>query len=170
LDLKVIIQKQEYELGSYDVLPCGQAMTLCNNAFIDLSNRFEDILSTSFEESPRGDKKRVFKVGDNLIRLIANSFYSLTWLNSKYANQTKPGMIDFNNQQQVESVSQSATLKVFFDKAIKTFEQWVSNKTFQSCAFCDTCGGDYPINGGGGVSSFTWKSYGPSCSGSIYNT
>jgi galactitol-specific phosphotransferase system IIB component len=60
LDLKVIIQKLDYEIGSYDVLPCGQAMTLCNMAFIELSNRFEDILSTSFEESPKGDKTRVF--------------------------------------------------------------------------------------------------------------
>jgi hypothetical protein len=61
-------------------------MTLCNNAFSDLSDRLEDILSSSFEESPRGDKARVNKVAENLIKLLINSYYSLTWVNSKYAN------------------------------------------------------------------------------------
>ena len=58
-------------------------MTLCNNAFSDLSDRLEDILSSSFEESPRGDKARVNKVAENLIKLLVNSYYSLTWVNSK---------------------------------------------------------------------------------------
>jgi hypothetical protein len=61
-------------------------MTLCNNAFTDLSDRLEDILSSSFEESPRGDKARVNKVAENLIKLLINSYYSLKWVNSKYAN------------------------------------------------------------------------------------
>jgi hypothetical protein len=60
-------------------------MTLCNNAFVDLASKIEDILSSSFEESPRGDKARVNKVADNLIKLLTNSYYSLTWVNSKYA-------------------------------------------------------------------------------------
>jgi hypothetical protein len=134
-------------------------MTLCNNAFIELANRFDDILSTSFEESPRGYKKRVIMVGDNLIRLMANSFYSLTWLNAKYANQSKPNQIDFNNLQQVEGASQSLTLKVYFDKAINSFETWIVNKTFHSCRLCNSCGGDYPISGGGGLESNRWKSF-----------
>ena len=61
-------------------------MTLCNNAFIDLANHMDDILSSSFEESPRGEKKRVEKVANNLIKLLTNSYYSVTWVNSKYAN------------------------------------------------------------------------------------
>ena len=50
-----MIDKVNYEVGQYDTLPCGPAMTLCNNAFVDLCFRFEDILASSFEESPRGD-------------------------------------------------------------------------------------------------------------------
>lgn len=53
---KHMVEKLEYDVGGYDVLPCGQAMTLCNNAFIDLSRKMDDILSASFDESPRGDK------------------------------------------------------------------------------------------------------------------
>jgi hypothetical protein len=60
-------------------------MTLCNNAFVDLASKMEDILSSSFEESPRGDKARVNKVADNLIKLLTNSYFSLTWVNSKFA-------------------------------------------------------------------------------------
>lgn len=74
----------EYETGSYDVLPCGPAMTLCNNAFIDLSRKMDDILSASFDESPRGDKERVGALGDNLMLLLSNAMYSLTWVNAKY--------------------------------------------------------------------------------------
>lgn len=65
-------------------------MTLCNNAFVDLCNRFDDILAASFEEAPRGDKERVKIVGDNIMLLIANSYYSLTWLNAKQYNATHP--------------------------------------------------------------------------------
>ncbi len=65
-------------------------MTICNNAFVDLCNRFEDILASSFDESPRGDKKRVILVADNLMQLISNSYYSITWLNTKNYNDTHP--------------------------------------------------------------------------------
>lgn len=94
---KHMIDKMEFEYGRYDVLPCGPLMTLCNNAFVDLCNRFDDILSASYEESPRGDKKRVKIVADNIMLLIANSYYSLTWLNAKQYNATNPGGVDFNN-------------------------------------------------------------------------
>lgn len=97
LNTKLIVNKEEYVSGSYETLPCGPKMSVCNTAFIDLANRFEDILSTSFEESPRGDKKRVIQVGDNLIKLMANSYYALTWLNAKYANETRPNQIDVND-------------------------------------------------------------------------
>ena len=72
-------------------------MATCNNAFIDLANKFEDILSTSFEVSPRGDKKRLNSVADNMIKLMANSYYSLTWVNAKYSNHTKPNGVDVND-------------------------------------------------------------------------
>ena len=61
---KQMIENIEYQNGAYDALPCGPAMTLCNNAFIELSRRFDDVLSASFEESPRGDKQRVGIVAD----------------------------------------------------------------------------------------------------------
>lgn len=81
---KHMIEKVEYQYGGYDVLPCGPMMTLCNNAFVDLSKRLDDILEASFGESPKGDKTRVGLVADNLIELITNSYYSVTWLNAKY--------------------------------------------------------------------------------------
>lgn len=64
---KHMVQGLEYDVGGYDVLPCGYQMTLCNNAFVDLSKRLDDILSASFDESPRGDKNRVTFVGDTLM-------------------------------------------------------------------------------------------------------
>jgi hypothetical protein len=57
-------------------------MTLCNNAFADVSQRMEDILSSSFDESPRGLKSRVNSLGDKLMTVLANSYYSLSWLNA----------------------------------------------------------------------------------------
>jgi hypothetical protein len=52
---KHLLDKEEFKLDSYEILPCGIKMTLCNNAFIDLANHLDDILSSSFEESPRGE-------------------------------------------------------------------------------------------------------------------
>lgn len=102
---KHMIEKVEFEYGAYDVLPCGPLMTLCNNAFVDLANRFDDILSASFDESPRGDKKRVQLVADNIMMLLTNSYYSLTWLNSKQYNKTNPNSIDINDLVRVGQVS-----------------------------------------------------------------
>ncbi len=85
-----MIDKVNYEVGQYDTLPCGPAMTLCNNAFVDLCFRFEDILASSFEESPRGDKKRVNLVANNLMQLITNSYYSVTWVNIQQYKAAHP--------------------------------------------------------------------------------
>jgi hypothetical protein len=87
---KHMVMELEYDVGGYDVLPCGPAMTLCNNAFVDLSKRIDDILSSSFEESPKGDKNRMSAVADNLLLLLTNSYYSLTWLNSRYYKTNHP--------------------------------------------------------------------------------
>jgi hypothetical protein len=106
-------------------------MTLCNNAFIDLSNRLEDIMSSSFEESPRGDKNRVLKVGDNIIKLLANSYYSLTWLNAKFVSEAYPeNKIDPKNIKQVEQASQAQLLKFYFNQAIDSFERWAVSQKF----------------------------------------
>ena len=60
---------------------------------------------------------------------------------------------------------------MYFDKAIKSFELWVVNKTFHSCRLCDSCGGDYPISGGGGLTKNYWMSYADKCTGnSLYAT
>jgi hypothetical protein len=80
-------------------------MTLCNNAFVDLSYRIEDLLSSSFEESPRGDKARVKSVAENLIKLLTNSYYSITWLNSKYAKENSKTPIDYNDAGLVSSIA-----------------------------------------------------------------
>lgn len=127
-----MIDKIDFSYGGYDVLPCGVQMTLCNNAFIDLCNRFDDILSSSFEELPRGDKNRVRSVGDNIMMLITNSFYSLTWLNAKQYNLTHPtNPIDTNNINMVAQASQATTLRHYYkEHAIKAFERWMSTKKF----------------------------------------
>jgi len=87
---KHMVMEIEYDVGGYDVLPCGPAMTLCNNAFVDLAKRMEDILSSNFNESPKGDKNRLSAVADHLIRLLTNSYYSLRWLNSSYYKSNHP--------------------------------------------------------------------------------
>ena len=155
---KHMIDKIEYQYGSYDVLPCGPLMTLCNNAFVDLCNRFDDLLSASFEESPRGDKKRVRAVADNIMGLIANSYYSLTWLNAKQYEQTHPNeKIDSADLVKVGQVSQATFLKHYFDnRAVAAYERWVATKKFQTCRLCTTCGGDYPTYGGEGLKADDW--------------
>jgi hypothetical protein len=65
-------------------------MTLCNNAFVDLCKRVDDILGASFAESPRGYKERMGRIADNLLVLLTNAYYSLTWLNAKYFKQMHP--------------------------------------------------------------------------------
>lgn len=75
------------------------------NAFLDLAGKMEDILSSSFEESPRGDKTRVNSVANNLIKLLTNSFYSLTWVNSKYYNATSDKQIDLNDAKLVSEIA-----------------------------------------------------------------
>lgn len=80
-------------------------MTLCNNAFIDLANHLEDILSSSFEESPRGDVSRIEKVGTNIIKLLTNSLYSVTWVNTKYANETSQTPL---NSSDIKKVNESS--------------------------------------------------------------
>ena len=153
-----MIEKIEYQYGNYEVLPCGPQMTICNNAFIDLCNRFDDILSSSFEESPRGDKARVSIVGENIMQLIANSFYSLTWLNAKHYTMTHPNeVVDTNDITQVQQISQASTLKHYYDtRGIVAYERWLSLKKFQTCRLCTTCGGDYPNYSGEGLRESHW--------------
>ena len=95
---KRMIENIDFEFGAFDALPCGPLMTLCNNAFINLASRFEDILSSSFDESPRGDKNRMNNVAENIMMLLTNSFYTLTWLNSKQFNKTNPNYVNISNE------------------------------------------------------------------------
>lgn len=87
------MSKLTYDDGAYDVLPCGHDMTLCNNAFIDMCKHMDDVLSSAFDESPRGDKDRVNFVGDNFMELLSNSLYSLSWLNSIHYKRTHPDVV-----------------------------------------------------------------------------
>lgn len=87
---KHMVMQLEYDVGGYDVLPCGSSMTLCNNAFVDLSKRLEDIFSANFNEVPKGDKQRLSEVADNLLMLLTNSYYSLTWLNARFYKTMHP--------------------------------------------------------------------------------
>jgi len=108
---KHMVLGQEYEVGNYAALPCGTEMTLCNNAFVELSRRLDDIFGKSFEESPRGDKSRVANVANNLMQLLANSLYSLTWLNAKRYNETHPNeVVDTSDSTRVAQISQAETL------------------------------------------------------------
>jgi hypothetical protein len=81
-------------------------MILCNNAFVDLARRIEDILSASFNEVPKGDKERVGKVADNLLMLLINSYYSLTWINSRYYRVKNPDVeIDFGDTEAIARIA-----------------------------------------------------------------
>ncbi len=145
-------------------------MTLCNNAFVDLASKMEDILSSSFEESPRGDKARVNKVADNLIKLLTNSYFSLTWVNSKFAQETIKTPIDYNDTRIVLQIAQIPTLKKSLDKAIASVKTWSVTKKFESCRFCDSCGGDYPVYGGEGLRKPEvgwWLRFGDKCTGTL---
>lgn len=107
-------------------------MTLCNNAFIDLARRLEDILAASFDESPRGDKQRLQTVGDNLMQLLTNSFYSLTWLNARHYKATHPDTtVSDEDTDKIAQLSQSVSLKYYFDNnGIAAYERWLQNNKF----------------------------------------
>src|SRR4051812_28477691 len=112
-------------------------MSECNNAFIGLADKVEDILSSSYRMTPMGDKNRVGKVASYLLALLAQSMETLTWLNTKsfvrdnannslYSSQF--GDVDF-----LKRVSQYENFKSSYDKAEASFKKWVIEKKFQSC-------------------------------------
>lgn len=81
-------------------------MTLCNNAFIDMCKHLEDVLSSSFDVTPKGDKDRVNQIGDIFMELISNSFYTLTWLNAIHYNRTHPNeIIDQDDTERISIIS-----------------------------------------------------------------
>jgi hypothetical protein len=57
-------------------------MVICNNAFVELCDRFDDLLGAVFNEVPRGDPERVILVADYVMLLLSNSLYSLSWVNA----------------------------------------------------------------------------------------
>eukprot|EP00347_Sterkiella_histriomuscorum_P003760 403363054 len=158
LEMKHLISQMSYEDGSYDVLPCGPDMTLCNNAFIDLCNHMDDVLASSFDESPRGDKDRVNFVGDTFMELLSNSLYSLSWLNSAHYKKMHPQVvIDKDDTLKISEISQSVTLKYYYENyAVAAYERWTEKMKFQTCRLCTTCGGDYPNYGGEGFKQDDW--------------
>eukprot|EP00347_Sterkiella_histriomuscorum_P023347 403334993 len=173
LEIKHIINQLNYEQGSYDVL-CGPDMNLCNNAFIDLCNHLDEILDSSFYESPRGDKDRVNLVGDNLIELLTNSFYTLSWLNSvHYKIQHPEIIIDKDDTNRISAASQSVTFKYYYEHfAVAAYEKWTDKMKFQSCALCTSCGLDYPNYGGEGFKQDDWGHwlrFREQCSGDLYS-
>jgi hypothetical protein len=52
---KHMILQYSFEDGGYEALPCGDKMSICNNAFVELCDRFDDLLGAIFNEAPRGD-------------------------------------------------------------------------------------------------------------------
>jgi hypothetical protein len=101
---------------------------------------------------------------------LTNSYYSLTWVNAKFANETSTTPIDYSNTKIVEQIAQVPTLKKSLEKAIASVESWSLTKNFQSCRFCDTCGGDYPMYGGEGTGRpgvGFWYRYGDKCTGTL---
>ena len=165
------ITKTEFKWDAYS-RTCGDKMAACNKAFTDLCWRMDRILAASFEESPRGDKNRVKMVADNLILLLTNAFYSVTWANAKSHEQNYPKTIDPNNLAQVKKVSDENHLKWHFENwAVAAYERWVVTKKFSSCRMCDSCGGDYPVYAGEGFRGHHnnyWTRYREQCSGDLY--
>jgi len=133
-------------------------MSLCNNAFVDLSKRIDDILGASFDEVPRGDKNRVGKVADNLLMLMTNSYYSLTWLNSRFYKDTHPNdPTPDTDTDKIAQISQQPTLKHYLDEhAVKTYERWMKNNKFETCRLCTSCGADWPNYMGEGLKEDDW--------------
>ena len=155
-------------------MPCGPAMTLCNNAFIDLAKRLDDIFSSNFNESPKGDKERLSTVADNLILLLTNSYYSLTWLNSRYYKTTHPEDTTADTDtDRIAQISQQPSLKHYLDKhAIASYEKWMSTNKFQTCRLCTSCGGDWPNYMGEGYARGDWGfwlRYRESCQAQLYS-
>ena len=146
-------------------------MTGCNSAFMDLANRMDDILEANFNMAPRGDKERVNKVADLLMKMIINGYYSLTWVNTLNFIERNPSTeIHPENIEEVEEASQSKHLSFYYNRAVKSFEKWVGVQKFQTCRFCSSCGGDYPSYGGEGVMEGSWgywMRYGDRCTGDL---
>ncbi|CDW84951.1 UNKNOWN [Stylonychia lemnae] len=155
---KHMSEKIEFDVGGYDVLPCGPAMTLCNNAFIDLTNKMDDILSASFEEQPRGDKERVGAVADNLMMLLSNAMYSLTWLNAQQWKASHPNeFVAPEDTAKIQQLTQALTLKHYYQEhAVGAYANWMRDKKFSTCRLCQSCGGDYPTYGGEGYKEYDW--------------
>eukprot|EP00347_Sterkiella_histriomuscorum_P014024 403362451 len=171
---KHMVDKLEYDVGGYDVLPCGQAMTLCNNAFIDLSKKLDDILSASFEESPRGNQTRVQFVGDGLMLLLSNALYSLSWVNAKYYKNIHPEVVIADTDtQKIAQISQATTQQNYYDTyGVAAYERWAQKMKFQTCRLCTSCGGDYPVYGGEGFKENEWghwQRFREHCTGELYS-
>lgn len=154
---KHMIDGHEYDHNDYSAT-CGYAFSNCNIAFIDLCSKFEDILGASHNDVPRGELKRIRAVGDNIMTLLTNSMYSLSWLNAKYYNETHPANpVDTKNIGQVRIASQADTLEFNYkEKAVASYERWTVVKAFHTCRMCTSCGGDYKTYSGEGMKRDDW--------------
>ncbi len=90
LTQKHLMYKQIYDYTSYEMLPCGQYLQNCYSAFADLSSRMEELMQSSFEQVPKGDKIRVRRAGILLVKTLLNSMYTLNWLASLKIANVKP--------------------------------------------------------------------------------
>ncbi|CDW87215.1 UNKNOWN [Stylonychia lemnae] len=174
LEEKHLIQKLDFEHGAYDVSPCGNSMTLCNNAFIKLAKSLDDVLEASFEESPKGEKNRVFNLADNLMQRLMNSFYSITWLNAQQYKSSHPTeQISNDDTQKISEITQSITLQHYLkDHAIASYQKWLVEKKFSSCRLCSSCSNDYPLYQGSGEKEDDWGHwlrFRDHCEGDLYN-
>lgn len=101
-------------------------MTLCNNAFVDLSSRMNDILGACFEAPYRGDPDRVKRVAGALMNLLSNAYFSVTWVNAEHYKATHPNEYIANTDTaKISAVAQVSTLKHYYDNhAIAAYERW----------------------------------------------
>jgi hypothetical protein len=72
------------------MFPCGENLKECYSAFADLSSRMEELMQSSFDQEPKGDKIRVKKDGILLVKTLLNSMYTLNWLESLKIADIKP--------------------------------------------------------------------------------
>ena len=65
-------------------------------------------------------------VGDNLMLLLSNAFYSLSWVNARYYKTMHPTVvIEDTDTQKIAQVSQAETLKHYYEgHAVAAYERW----------------------------------------------
>ena len=154
--LKTLVSKHIFDQIPYELdkattyeVTCGATITDCNYAFKQVCTLFDELLLKNFKLEPKGDKQRVIDLANDVMDLIVNSYYSVTWLNTNHYKQKNPEkVLDPTDIKMIEIMSEAKYLKEDYDHAVNAYERWVVNKIFQTCRLCDSCGGNFPQENG----------------------